>query len=80
MAQKQYGVIPQDTSLVGYGQDEPVVDHEAAMKRDMVEKIKRERERRKKKKKPGFASVGEGIKTDAEKRQEALDEAAGDKP
>ena len=48
MAQKQYGIIPHDTSQVGYGQDTPVVDHEA-MKKAMVERLKRERKRKKEK-------------------------------
>ena len=46
MAQKQYGIIPHDTTQVGYGQDEPVVDHEA-MKAAMVDKIKKNRKKKK---------------------------------
>ncbi len=44
MAQKQFGIIPHDTSQVGFGQDTPVVDHEA-MKKRMVKKIEKHLEK-----------------------------------
>jgi hypothetical protein len=75
MAQKQYGIIPHDTSQVGYGQDTPVVDHEA-MKAAMVDKIKKHR---KKKAKPKGGGVVKDVKdtvSNIRKRQQALDEAS----
>ena len=74
MAQKQYGIIPHDTSQVGYGQDTPVVDHEA-MKKAMVDKLKKNR----KKKKQGVVKDVKDTLSAIEKRQQALDEASGDK-
>ena len=76
MAQKQYGIIPHDTSQVGYGQDTPVVDHEA-MKAAMLDKIKKHR--KKKKKKQGVVKDVKDTLSAIEKRQQALDEASGDK-
>jgi hypothetical protein len=72
MAQKQYGIIPHDTSQVGYGQDTPVVDHEA-MKARMVDKIKKHR-----KKKGGLVRDLKDTATNLRKKQEALDAAASD--
>jgi len=74
MAQKQYGIIPHDTSQVGYGQDTPVVDHEA-MKAAMVDKIKKNR----KKKKGGVIKDIKDTASNIQKRQQALDEASSDK-
>jgi hypothetical protein len=71
MAQKQYGIIPHDTSQIGYGQDAPVVDHEA-MKRVMVDKIKKHR----KKKKGGVIKSIRDTAANLRKRQQALDEAS----
>jgi hypothetical protein len=71
MAQKQYGIIPHDTSQVGYGQDTPVVDHEA-MKAAMVDKIKRNR----KKKKQGVVKDVKDTVSNIRKRQQALDDAS----
>ncbi len=71
MAQKQYGIIPHDTSQVGFGQDTPVVDHEA-MKKAMVEKIKKHR----KKKEGGVIKDIKGTASNIRKRQQALDEAS----
>jgi predicted secreted acid phosphatase len=73
MAQKQYGIIPHDTSQVGYGQDTPVVDHEA-MKAAMVDKIERHRKRKKKKK--GVVKDVKETVSNIRKRQEALAEAS----
>jgi len=75
MAQKQYGIIPHDTSQVGYGQDTPVVDHEA-MKSRMVDKIKKHR----KKKKDGVVKSVKDTAANLRKKQEALDAAASDTP
>jgi hypothetical protein len=71
MAQKQYGIIPHDTTQVGYGQDTPVVDHEA-MKAAMVDKIKKHR----KKKKTGLVKDLKDTASNIQKRQAALDEAS----
>jgi hypothetical protein len=71
MAQKQYGIIPHDTTQVGYGQDTPVVDHEA-MKTAMVDKIKKHR----KKKKKGLVKDLKDTASNIQKRQAALDEAS----
>jgi hypothetical protein len=70
MAQKQYGIIPHDTTQVGYGQDTPVVDHEA-MKASMVDKIKKHR-----KKKTGVVKDVKDTVSNIRKRQAALDEAS----
>jgi hypothetical protein len=70
MAQKQYGIIPHDTTQVGYGQDTPVVDHEA-MKAAMVDKIKKHR-----KKKKGVVKDVKDTVSNIRKRQQALDEAS----
>ena len=77
MAQKHYGIIPHDPSLVGYGQETPVVDREAQMKAAMVRKI--EASRRKKKKKKKIGEVGSEARDAIEKRQQALDEASDNK-
>ncbi len=69
MAQKQYGIIPHDTSQVGFGQDTPVVDHEA-MKKAMVKKIKKHR------KKKGLVKDLKDTASNIQKRQQALDEAS----
>ncbi len=74
MAQKQYGIIPHDTSQVGYGQDTPVVDHEA-MKKAMLDKIERNR-KKKKKKKGGVIKDVKDTASNIRKRQQALDEAS----
>jgi hypothetical protein len=73
MAKKVYGIIPHDTSQVGYSQDTPVVDHEA-MKKAMVKTI--EKSRKKKKKKKGMASVTTEAVGAIQRRQQALDEAS----
>jgi hypothetical protein len=75
MAQKQYGIIPHDTTQVGYGQDTPVVDHEA-MKARMVDKIKKHR----KKKKGGVIKSIKDTAANLRKKQKALDAAASDTP
>jgi alpha-D-ribose 1-methylphosphonate 5-triphosphate synthase subunit PhnG len=76
MAQKQYGIIPHDTSQVGYGQDTPVADHEA-MKAAMVDKIKKHR---KKKKETGVIKSVKDTAANLRKKQKALDAAASDTP
>jgi hypothetical protein len=73
MAQKQYGIIPHDTTQVGYGQDTPVADHEA-MKAAMVDKIKKSRA----KKKTGVIKSIKDTAANLRKKQEALDAAASD--
>ncbi len=59
MAQKQYGIIPRDTSQVGFGQDTPVVERretkEGFVSR-MVSKIMKHR-KKKKKGKPGGPGI-----------------------
>jgi hypothetical protein len=74
MAQKVYGIIPHDTTQVGYAQDTPVADHDA-MKAAMVDKIKKHR---KKKKKGGVIKDIKDTASNLQKRQQALDEAASD--
>jgi len=78
MAQKQYGIIPQDTSQVGYGQDTPVVERretkEGFVSR-MVSKIMKHRKKKAKKKKEGFKKAGEEVKSAIEKRKAAQAES-----
>lgn len=79
MAQKQYGIIPHDTSQVGYGQDEPVVTRRETKEgfvNRMVSKIMKHRKKKKKKKKEGYGTVTQELKTNVKKRQQALDEAS----
>lgn len=81
MAQKQYGIIPHDTSQVGYGQDTPVVERRESKQGfvdRMVSKIMKFR-KKKKKKKEGFAEAGKDVKTAIEKRRERQEQARDNK-
>jgi hypothetical protein len=81
MAQKQYGIIPHDTSQVGYGQDTPVVHRpqteNEGLVRKLFKKIMGNRKRTEKKK--GFAEAGKDVKTAIEKRRERQEQARDNK-
>ena len=82
MAQKQYGVIPQDTTQVGYGQDEPVAVHAEDRKESFAQKMvsmltkhRKKKEKEKAKTKQTYKKAGEDIKSNIEKRKEAQKES-----
>jgi hypothetical protein len=82
MAQKQYGIIPHDTSQVGYGQDTPVV-HRRESKEGfvdrMVKKIMKFRKKKAKKKKPTYGEAGRETKSNIQRRREAPEQARDNK-
>jgi len=82
MAQKQYGIIPHDTSQVGYGQDTPVVERKETKEgfvSRMVSKIMKNRKKKAKKKKAGFKQAGAEVKSAIQKRREAQEQARDNK-